>query len=85
MSWGYGHSPVFKDKCYAYLIIGWGPLLQSFILNDVMEQDQIFFDDGYYVLQADNSVNEEEALAAQALAQEEQKKQEILTEINPFI
>lgn len=50
MSWGYGHSPVFKDKCYAYLIIGWGPLLQTFILNDVMEPDQIFYDDGYYII-----------------------------------
>jgi hypothetical protein len=25
--WGYGHSPMFKDKCYASLVIGWGPLI----------------------------------------------------------
>jgi hypothetical protein len=60
MTWGYGHSPVFKDKCYAYLIIGWGPLLQTFILNDVMEPDQVFIDDGFFVIQSEHSVAEEE-------------------------
>ena len=27
MSWGYGHSPALKDKCYSILAIGWGPLV----------------------------------------------------------
>lgn len=52
MCWGYGHSPVFKDKCYSTLAIGWGPLIQTYVLNDVMDQDQYFFDDGYHVLTA---------------------------------
>ena len=50
MEWGFGHTPVFKDKCYATLVIGWGPLIQLFVLNDVMESDQIFYEDGYEVL-----------------------------------
>jgi len=27
ITWGYGHSPMMKDKCYATLVIGWGPLI----------------------------------------------------------
>ena len=53
MSWGFGHSPVFKDKCYSFLNIGWGPLIQILVLNDVMDQDQVFFDDGYCILKAE--------------------------------
>ena len=36
ITWGHGHSPVFKDKCYATLAIAWGPLIQLFILNDIL-------------------------------------------------
>ena len=28
LCWGYGHTPVFKDKSYSILAIGWGPLIQ---------------------------------------------------------
>lgn len=38
ISWGYGHSPVMKDKCYATLAVAWGPLVQLFVLNDVMDE-----------------------------------------------
>jgi len=27
LSWGYGHSPALKDKCYASLAVAWGPLI----------------------------------------------------------
>ena len=27
MSWGFGHSPILKDKMYSILAIGWGPLI----------------------------------------------------------
>jgi hypothetical protein len=27
LSWGYGHSPIFKDKPYTLLAIAWGPLI----------------------------------------------------------
>ena len=27
INWGYGHSPVFKDRCYATLAVAWGPLI----------------------------------------------------------
>ena len=50
MCWGFGHSPVFKDKCYSTLAVGWGPLLQIYVLNDVMDPDATFFADGHYVL-----------------------------------
>lgn len=51
IGWGYGHSPVLKDKCYATLAVAWGPLVQLYILNDVTDESQAFIDDGYYFLQ----------------------------------
>lgn len=27
LCWGYGHTPIFKDKAYSILAIGWGPLI----------------------------------------------------------
>ena len=53
MTWGYGQSPFFKDRIYATLAVGWGPLIQLFVLNDVTDKDNVFFEDGYVVLQAD--------------------------------
>lgn len=50
ITWGYGHSPVMKDKCYATLVIAWGPLIQMYILNDLNDLDQVFMEDGYIVL-----------------------------------
>jgi len=51
ITWGFGHSPIFKDKCYANLIVAWGPLLQMYVLNDVMDQNDVFFEDGYHVME----------------------------------
>lgn len=50
MSWGYGHSPILKDKVYSLLAIGWGPLVQLFVLNDIKAQTDKIFIDGYYLL-----------------------------------
>lgn len=50
MCWGFGHSPVFKDKCYSTLAVGWGPLIQIYVLNDVMDPDATFFADGHHIL-----------------------------------
>lgn len=27
ITWGYGHSPMMKDRCYATLVVAWGPLI----------------------------------------------------------
>lgn len=53
MCWGFGHSPVFKDKCYSTLAVGWGPLIQIYVLNDVSDPEATFFVDGHHVLTAD--------------------------------
>ena len=37
--WGYGHSPALKDKCYSILAIGWGPLIQLCVLNDIYSEN----------------------------------------------
>ena len=50
MSWGYGYSPIMKDKCYANLVVAWGPLIQQYVLNDLLDKDQTFIDDGYIVM-----------------------------------
>lgn len=39
MNWGYGHSPAFKDKCYATLVVGWGPLVQLHVLYNVEDDN----------------------------------------------
>lgn len=52
LTWGYGHSPVFKDKCYATLVVAWGPLIQLYVLNDIMEK-MAFYEDGFHILQPD--------------------------------
>ena len=57
LCWGYGHSPCLKDKCYATLAIGWGPLIQLHVLNDVMATDQMFIDDGFHLVMPDNDQN----------------------------
>lgn len=50
LEWGYGHSPALKDKCYATLAVGWGPLVQLFVLNNLVDERQIFIEDGYVVM-----------------------------------
>lgn len=54
MTWGFGHSPGLFDKCYATLVVAWGPLVKLFILKDIMnETENNFLEDGYYVLQSE--------------------------------
>ena len=51
ITWGYGHSPVCKDKCYATLAVGWGPLIQLYVLNNIMDEGGMkFVEDGFHVL-----------------------------------
>lgn len=46
---------MMKDKCYATLVIGWGPLIQMYVLNDITDQKQTFIEDGFYIIQQQNS------------------------------
>ena len=50
IAWGYGSSPRIQNKAFALLAIGWGPLIQILVLNDVMDTAQIFVHDGYHVI-----------------------------------
>ena len=54
LTWGYGYSPMMKDKCYANLVVGWGPLIQMFVLNDITYEKQSFISDGFFVIQHEN-------------------------------
>jgi len=49
---------------YSTLAVAWGPLVQTFILNDPFDEAQPFFDDGYIVLK---SASEEESSERSAL------------------
>lgn len=51
VTWGYGHSPIMKDKCYATLAVAWGPLVQLFVVNDLNNIEEPLIDDGHYLLQ----------------------------------
>lgn len=53
ITWGYGHSPIFKNKCYATIVVAWGPLIQMYVLNDLRSKDEAFIADGYHILQSD--------------------------------
>lgn len=56
MAWGFGHTPIFKDQVYACLAVGWGPLLQTHVLLDVMSTDgAVFFDDGFVILRSEGN------------------------------
>lgn len=57
LEWGYGHSPALKDKCYATLAVGWGPLVQLFVLNNLVDERQIFIEDGYVVMNNQQDVS----------------------------
>ena len=62
LDWGYGHSPIFKDRMYSILAIGWGPLVQICVLNDIYNIEYAFIDDGWLVMedpsQDDSSLSE---------------------------
>jgi len=50
LTWGFGHSPVLKDRPHSMLAVGWGPLVQLIVLIDDQETDAPFIQDGYYIL-----------------------------------
>lgn len=51
LQWGYGLSPALKDKCYATLVVAWGPLVQLYVLNNLLDDSgNVFIEDGYTVL-----------------------------------
>ena len=90
MTWGYGHSPALKDKCYATLAIAWGPLIQLYILNNIVDEaGQIFIDDGYHVISPANasmnssrsdSTHNEENKSTEI----DSRKSSLLKEMNPY-
>jgi hypothetical protein len=86
MAWGFGHSPVFKDRTYAELAVAWGPLVQLTTLLDVMdEKGQVFFDDGYVLLdepqKLDASGQAKKIVGSFAVGTAEQPR---LSNLNPF-
>jgi len=56
ITWGYGHSPIFKNKCYATIVIAWGPLIQMYILNDLRSKTETFIADGFHIIEPDHIV-----------------------------
>lgn len=50
ISWGYGMSPVLKDRPHSLLAIGWGPVIQLAVLIDHEETDNPFILDGFYIV-----------------------------------
>jgi len=84
--WGYGHSPVCKDKCYATLAIAWGPLVQLYVLNNVMEEkQQIFIEDGFHVLEPLSPEDQGPTRTnSMAFSNENQRRSSMLKDINPY-
>ena len=83
MSWGYGYSPVMKDKCYAQLVVAWGPLIQLYVLNDLLDDSsQKFIDDGYFVLMP--GAEKEMPGRNQSANLEENRRSSIIKQINPY-
>ena len=58
LAWGFGHSPVLKDRPHSLLAVAWGPLVQLVVLIDDQETDAPFIQDGFYVLRNFNAGDE---------------------------
>ena len=90
ITWGYGHSPFFKEKCYATLAVAWGPLIQLYILNDILETTVAFVADGFLVLQPDPISFDGDSSSLQNKSKDSSDKssqlasQSQLEEINPY-
>lgn len=91
VTWGFGHSPIFKDKSYSILAVAWGPLVQLFVLNDVCDPQHPFYSDGFFVLTPDEvSVSVDETIAStksdksMGEKEEERRREEALKELNPY-
>jgi hypothetical protein len=78
MSWGYGYSPMMKDKCYANVVVAWGPLIQQYVLNDLLEKDQKFIDDGYFVLMPG------EVKPTPTSTEDTDRRSSLMKQINPY-
>jgi hypothetical protein len=50
ISWGFGQTPVLKDRPHTLLAVAWGPLIQLMVLIDHEMTDQPFVQDGYHIL-----------------------------------
>lgn len=50
MAWGYGMSPILKDREHTILAIAWGPLIQLVVMIDQDEVENSFILDGYYII-----------------------------------
>lgn len=50
IAWGFGMSPLLKDRPHSMLAIGWGPLITLIVIIDHEEADQPFVLDGYYIV-----------------------------------
>ena len=50
ISWGYGMSPLLKDRPHSMLAVAWGPVVQLAVLIDHEENDKPFILDGFYVV-----------------------------------
>ena len=40
MSWGFGHSPMCRDKQYVILAFAWGPLTQLLVFRDLQQEEE---------------------------------------------
>ena len=51
LAWGYGKTPIFKDRAYSILAIAWGPLIQLVLFRDLTNVDSTgIMIDGHYFL-----------------------------------
>lgn len=49
LTWGYGRTPIYRDKSYIILAIGWGPIVQLVVVNQDLSQN-VMEADGYYFI-----------------------------------
>ena len=88
ISWGFGHSPVLKDRPHSMLAVAWGPLVQLIVLIDHEETDNPFIQDGYYILRnfnlADQSIIKQPKIRKSVrFSIEEQNLQEDEDDVDP--
>lgn len=50
MGFGYGYTPIFKDKPYALLAVAWGPLVETYVFRDIEQNEDLtaIMPDGFY-------------------------------------
>lgn len=49
-SWGFGMSPLLRDRPHSLLAVAWGPLIQLVVLIDHENSANPFVRDGFYIL-----------------------------------